>query len=108
MCMSDKFRAAWPEAIADDDAFPLWFVAKSSFLPKNRRKLLYQRTTGSSKRITMCSTNIPARTQMQSINSGKGHGYALNLKDSGIEVIAEISITPHRSEQIILMQTQSN
>ena len=26
-------------AIADDDAFLLWFVAKSSFLPKNRRKL---------------------------------------------------------------------
>jgi hypothetical protein len=37
--MSDKSRAAWPEAIADDDAFLLWFVAKSSFLPKNRRKL---------------------------------------------------------------------
>jgi hypothetical protein len=69
--MSDKFRAAWPEAIADDDASLLWFVAKSSFLPKNLRKLLCQRITGSSKRITMGSTNIPARTQMQSINSGK-------------------------------------
>src|SRR5260370_41068733 len=34
--------------------------AKSSFLPKNCRKLLYQRTTGSSKRITMCSTTIHA------------------------------------------------
>jgi hypothetical protein len=39
--MPDKSRAAWPEAIADDDAFLLWFVAKSSFLPKNCRKLLY-------------------------------------------------------------------
>jgi hypothetical protein len=69
--MFDKSRAAWPEAIADDDAFLLWFDAKSSFLPKNLRKLLCQRITGSSKRITMGSTNIPARTQMQSINSGK-------------------------------------
>jgi hypothetical protein len=63
--MSDKSRAAWAEATADDDASLLRFVAKSSFLPKNRRKLLYQRITGSSKRITMCSTNIHARTQMQ-------------------------------------------
>jgi hypothetical protein len=70
MCIPDKSRAAWPEAIADDDASLLWFDAKSSFLPKNCRKLLYQRTTGSSKRITMCSTNIHARTQMQLINSG--------------------------------------
>jgi hypothetical protein len=69
--MFDKSRAAWPEAIADDDASLHWFVAKSSFLPKNLRKLLCQRITGSSKRITMGSTNIPARTQMQSINSGK-------------------------------------
>ena len=38
----------------------------------------------------------------------QGHAQALNLKDSGIEVIAEISITPHRSEQITLMLTQSN
>jgi hypothetical protein len=37
--MSDKSRAAWPEAIADDDASLHWFVAKSSFLPKNHRKL---------------------------------------------------------------------
>jgi hypothetical protein len=44
---------------------PFFGFAKSSFLPKNHRKLLYQRTTGSSKRITMCSTNIPGRTQMQ-------------------------------------------
>jgi hypothetical protein len=58
-------------AIADDDAFLLWFDVKSSFLPKNLRKLLCQRTTGSSKRITMGSTTIHARTQMQSINSGK-------------------------------------
>jgi hypothetical protein len=69
--MFDNSRAAWPEAIADDDASLHWFVAKSSFLPKNLRKLLCQRITGSSKRITMGSTNIPARTQMQSINSGK-------------------------------------
>jgi len=69
--MSDKSRDDWPEAIADDDASLLWLVAKSSFLPKNRRKLLCQRITGSSKRITMCSMNIPARTQMQLINSGK-------------------------------------
>jgi hypothetical protein len=69
--MSDKFRAAWPEAIADDDASLPWFVAKSSFLPKNCSKLLYQRTTGSSKRITMGSTNIHARTQMQLPNSGR-------------------------------------
>src|SRR5258708_40059588 len=60
MCMSDKSRDAWPDAIADDDASLLWFDAKSSFLPKNCRKLLYQRTTGSSKRITMCSTTIHA------------------------------------------------
>jgi hypothetical protein len=71
MCMPDKSRDDWPEAIADDDASLLWLVAKSSFLPKNRRKLLYQRTTGFSKRITMCSTNIPARTQMQLSNSGR-------------------------------------
>src|SRR5260221_4242668 len=51
--------------LGDDDASLLWFDAKSSFLPKNCRKLLYQRTTGSSKRITMCSTNIHARTQVQ-------------------------------------------
>jgi hypothetical protein len=69
--MPDKSRAAWPEAIADDDAFLLWFVAKSSFLPKNCSKLLYQRTTGSSKRSTMCSTNIHARTQMQLPNSSR-------------------------------------
>src|SRR5258707_2066179 len=69
MCMSDKSRDDWPEAIADDDASLLWFVAKSSFLPKNHWKLLYQRITGSSKRITMCSTNINARTQMQLFNS---------------------------------------
>jgi hypothetical protein len=37
--LSDKSRDAWPEAIADDDASLLWFVAKSSFLPTNRRKL---------------------------------------------------------------------
>jgi len=71
MCMPDKSRDAWPEAIADDDAFLLCFDAKSSFLPKSHRKLLYQRTTRSSKRITMCSTNIPARTQMQLSNSGR-------------------------------------
>ena len=70
MCMSDKSCDAWPDAIADDDVSLLWFDAKSSFLPKNCSKLLYQRTTGSSKRITMCSTNIPARTQVQLINSG--------------------------------------
>jgi hypothetical protein len=46
--------------------------------------------------------------QIQLINSGKDIAYALNLKDSGIEVIGEISITPHRSEQITLMLTQSN
>jgi hypothetical protein len=71
MCMSDKSRAAWPEAIADDDASLHWFVAKSSFLPKNLRKLLCQRITGTSKRITMCSTNIPGRTQMQLPNSDR-------------------------------------
>jgi hypothetical protein len=65
MCMSDKTSDAWPEAIADDGASLLWLVAKSSFLPKNRRKLLFQRITGSSKRITMCSTNIHTRTQTQ-------------------------------------------
>jgi hypothetical protein len=70
MCMSDKSCDAWPDVIADDDASLLWLVAKSSFLPKDHRKLLYQRTTGSSKRITMCSTNIHARTQMQFSNSG--------------------------------------
>jgi hypothetical protein len=69
--MFDNSRAAWPEAIADDNASLHWFDVKSSFLPKNCRKLLCQRITGSSKRITMGSTNIPARTQMQSINSGK-------------------------------------
>src|SRR5260221_1498939 len=37
--MSGKSRDDWPEAIADDDASLLWFVAKSSFLPKNHRKL---------------------------------------------------------------------
>jgi hypothetical protein len=68
--MPDKTCDAWPDAIADDDASLLWFDAKSSFLPKNHRKLLCQRTTGSSKRITMCSTTIDARTQMQLINSG--------------------------------------
>jgi hypothetical protein len=51
--MSDKSRDDWPEAIADDDASLLWLVAKSSFLPKNRRKLLCQRITGSSKRINV-------------------------------------------------------
>ncbi len=71
MCMPDKSRDDWPDAIADDDASLLWFDAKSSFLPKNHRKLLCQRTTGFCKRITMCSMNIPARTQMQLINSGK-------------------------------------
>jgi hypothetical protein len=71
MCMSDKSCDAWPDAIADDATSLLWFMAKSSFLPKNCRKLLYQRTTGSSKRITMCSMNIHARTQMRLINSGK-------------------------------------
>jgi hypothetical protein len=70
MCMSDKSCDAWPDAIADDDVSLLWFDAKSSFLPKNCSKLLYQRTTGSSKRITMCSTNIHARTQVHLINSG--------------------------------------
>jgi hypothetical protein len=69
--MFDKSCDAWPDAIADDDASLLWFDAKSSFLPKNHRKLLCQRTTGFCKRITMCSMNIPARTQMQLINSGK-------------------------------------
>jgi hypothetical protein len=69
--MSDKSCDAWPDAIADYDASLLSFDAKSSFLPKNRRKLLCQRTTGFCKRITMCSMNIPARTQMQLINSGK-------------------------------------
>jgi hypothetical protein len=63
MCMPDKSRDDCPEAIADEDASLLWLVAKSSFLPKSRSKLLYQRTTGSSKRITMCSTNISARPQ---------------------------------------------
>ncbi len=53
MCMSHKSRDDWPEAIADDDASLLWLVAKSSFLPKNRRKLLCQRITGSSKRINV-------------------------------------------------------
>jgi hypothetical protein len=52
MSMPDKSRDDWPEAIADE--VPSFFgLAKSSFLPKNRRKLLYQRTTGFSKRITM-------------------------------------------------------
>jgi hypothetical protein len=37
--MSDKSCDAWPDAIADDDASLLWFDAKSSFLPKNCRKL---------------------------------------------------------------------
>jgi hypothetical protein len=69
--MSYKSRDDWLEAIADDDAFLHWLVAKSSFLAKNRGKLLCQRITGSSKRITMCSTNIHARTQMQLINSGR-------------------------------------
>jgi hypothetical protein len=70
--MPDKSHGARPEAIADDDTSLLWFVAKSSsFLPKNRGKLLCQRITGSSKRITMCSTNINARMQMQLINSGR-------------------------------------
>src|SRR6266404_210860 len=70
MCMSDKSRDDWPEAIADDDASLLCLVAKSSFVPKNRRKLLFQRTTGSSKRITMCSANISGRMQIQLSNSG--------------------------------------
>src|SRR5260221_13895699 len=71
MCMPDKSRDDWPEAIVDDDASLLWLVAKSSFLPENHRKLLCQRTTGSSKKVTMCSTNIPGRTQMQFSNSGR-------------------------------------
>jgi hypothetical protein len=37
--MPGKSRDDWPAAIADDDASLLWFVAKSSFLPKNHRKL---------------------------------------------------------------------
>jgi hypothetical protein len=37
--LSDRSRDAWPEAIADDDTSLLRFVAKSSFLPKNSRKL---------------------------------------------------------------------
>jgi hypothetical protein len=39
--MSDNSCDARPEAIADDDASLHWFDAKSSFLPKNCRKLLY-------------------------------------------------------------------
>ena len=48
MCMSDKSRAAWPKAIADDDASLHWLVAKKQFstketqeapLPKKHRKL---------------------------------------------------------------------
>src|ERR1700686_654253 len=38
MCMSDKSRDAWPEAIADDDASVLWSCEKQ-FSTKNRRKL---------------------------------------------------------------------
>jgi hypothetical protein len=45
--MPDKSRAAWPEAIADDDASLLWFCEKQfstkapqeAPLPKNHRKL---------------------------------------------------------------------
>ena len=70
-CITTNLQHYRPDAIADDDASLLWFDAKSSFLPKNHRKLLCQRTTGFCKRITMCSMNIPARTQMQLINSGK-------------------------------------
>src|SRR5260370_9441028 len=36
-----------------------------SFFGLWRKAVFYQRTAGSSKRITMCSTNIHARTQMQ-------------------------------------------
>jgi hypothetical protein len=57
MCMPDKYRAAWPEAIADDDAFVLWFVAKSSFLPKNHRKLLCQESQ-ESPRESQCVQRI--------------------------------------------------
>jgi hypothetical protein len=39
MCMSDKSRDAWPEAIADDDASLLWFVAKAVLYSKNCTKL---------------------------------------------------------------------
>src|SRR5258707_15415809 len=73
MCMPDKNPPRLTGRLGDNDASLLWFDAKSSFLPKNRRKLLYQRTTGSSKRITMCSTNIHGRTQMHLINSGGAH-----------------------------------
>jgi hypothetical protein len=68
--MPDKTRDVWLEAIADDDASLLWFDAKSRFLPKNRRKLLFQRTTGSSKRITMCSANISGRMQIPAAYKG--------------------------------------
>jgi hypothetical protein len=45
--MADKSRAAWPEAIVDDDASLLWFCEKQfstkapqeAPLPKNHRKL---------------------------------------------------------------------
>ncbi len=47
MCMPDKSRDAWPEAIADDDAAILWFCEKQfstkepqeAPLPKNHRIL---------------------------------------------------------------------
>jgi hypothetical protein len=40
MCMSDKSRAAWPEAVADDgDASLLWFVARAVLYSKNCTKL---------------------------------------------------------------------
>jgi hypothetical protein len=63
-----KFRfSRGTESLALATTMPPFFgwLRKSSFLPKNCRKLLCQRITGSSKRITMCSTNIHARTQMQ-------------------------------------------
>ena len=62
-----KFRfSRGAESLALATTMPPFFgwLRKSSFLPKNCRKLLYQRTTGSSNTITMCSTNIPARRQM--------------------------------------------
>ena len=39
MCMYNKSRAAWPEAVTEDEASLLWFVAKNGFLPTNRAKL---------------------------------------------------------------------
>src|SRR3981189_1560911 len=71
MCMSDISRNAWSEAIADDDAPFFNLLRKAEFLPKNRKKLFYQKFTESSKRITMCSPNIHSRMQMQLTNSGR-------------------------------------